>query len=259
MLKQTDQLLQLHEKEQAPAFHGVFTAKTADELKRVYDCWAETYDHTLAYDLAGDGQNHPTTELIAVLASAVPTTASIEYVLDVGAGTGAAGPLLVQQYGGPKGKGLKALVAFDLSEGMLKVAEQRQVYTAIVQGCCPNMEGARKVLSTPEGTYDLVVCAGTFTPNHAPASTLAELVELVRPGGFIAFSVRSYFFDDESSGFKSMQEELVSVGKWNLIADQERVYLPKENVLARYFVYQVAANPEHLKAGTSAIKRQKKN
>jgi len=33
-----------HEKERAEGFNGVFTARTADDLARAYDSWAETYD-----------------------------------------------------------------------------------------------------------------------------------------------------------------------------------------------------------------------
>ena len=81
----------LHEKESAKGFNGVFTATTRDELARAYDGWAATYDATVENELAGRGVNEPVVELMAVLKKVVSTC---EKVLDVGAGTGAAGPLL---------------------------------------------------------------------------------------------------------------------------------------------------------------------
>lgn len=220
-------------REQAPAFHGVFTAKTALEMEVVYDKWAETYDHTVKYDLAGDGENHPTTELIKTLAELLPADTDVQHVFDCGVGTGDAGPMLLEQY-----PGLQSLVAFDLSSGMLQKAKARKCYTLCVKGCCPDMTGASAACTSATKLYDLVFCAGTFTPNHAPPSTLEQLVQLVKKGGHIAFSIRSYFYEDESSGFKAAQRSLEENGKWTLVGSQERPYLPKEKVLAHYFVYQ---------------------
>jgi predicted TPR repeat methyltransferase len=216
-----------HAQESSEAFHGVFTAASPSALERVYDSWASTYDDTIAQELAGDGVNHPTTELIEVVKSALPPSADVRRVLDCGAGTGAAGPLLMDAYGP-----LDALVAFDLSARMLERAGARGCYTELVRGCCPDM-------SVVAGrAYDLVVCAGTFTPNHAPPTTLAALVPLVCRGGHIAFSVRSYFYADEASGFMAAQRALELDGSWLKVIEEERVYLPKEDVMALYFVYE---------------------
>ena len=112
---------------------------------------------------------------------------------------------------------------------MLEVARGRGCYTHIVHGRCPDMSAAADSL------YDLVFCAGTFTPNHAPPTTLAALLPLVQPGGYIGFSIRSYYYADDASGFKSAQQALVDDGSWSKVAEEERVYLPKEGVSALYF------------------------
>merc|ERR1711935_276322 len=42
-------------------------------------------------------------------------------------------------------------------------------------------------------SYDLVTCAGTFLDGHVgPSPALSELLHLVRPGGQLIFSVRSW-------------------------------------------------------------------
>ena len=62
---------------------------------------------------------------------------------------------------------LSSLVAFDISDGMLEQARGRGCYTAFVQGCCPDLSAVAHA-----APFDIVFCAGTFTRNHAPASTL---------------------------------------------------------------------------------------
>jgi len=208
------------------AFHGVFTADTPEKLEQVYDEWAKTYDDTVNNTLGGDGVNHPTGELFEVVKKHVPTAKAI---LDVGAGTGVAGPLLAAQYSPSQ------MIALDLSKGMLDVARalpNQGGYTDFVQACCPD-------LGTATGPYDLIFCAGTFTPNHAPPETLRTMLQVTQPGAFICFSVRNYYFDDVSSGFSTLQQAIVDEGKWELVAKEERIYLPKENVYAYNFVYKV--------------------
>ena len=226
----------VHSKESAAAFNGVFTATSNEELARAYDGWAATYDGTVADELSGDGTNRVTLNTVAALAEHVPAaTADVRRVLDCGAGTGAAGPLLAAAYGP-----LDALVAFDLSAGMLARAAARGCYTACVEGCCPDLGAAAAVCA--EG-FDVCFCAGTFTPNHAPASTLAALAAVTRPGGHVAFSVRTYYYEDPQSGFKAAAAALEAAGRWRAVAADERAYLPAEGVTALYFVYEVLAPP----------------
>ena len=55
----------IHTQEAHPAFRGVFSAGSSEDLAQIYDLWAVTYDNTVAHDLAGGGENHPTTGLAA--------------------------------------------------------------------------------------------------------------------------------------------------------------------------------------------------
>lgn len=299
-------------REIAPAFHGVFQAKTLQDLEKVYDSWAETYDETLENELSGDGVNHPVVELLATLREAkamkillenaldsvqkaspsqlIPfgdsgsesEQARQEYeakrdaelslsqfrtvnILDCGCGTGAAGRHLKEglfthalgKFDGvlPGWSGMRAnLIGFDLSLGMLKKCNPKY-YQKVAQGVCPDMTSAIQALNetqeyfahiSPEAShfvrskkFDLTFCAGVFTPNHAPPTTLEKLVEITNPGGLISFSIRTYFYEDESSGFKQEIQRLVEEKKWSKVHCEQRVYLPKETVYAFYFVFQV--------------------
>ena len=222
----------IHTQEAHPAFRGVFSAGSSEDLAQIYDLWAVTYDNTVAHDLAGGGENHPTTGLAATVASALSRADrdGVRTILDCGAGTGAAGPLLRQHF-----SRAESIVAFDLSKGMLERAAARGVYSDRIVGRCPDMGPA--LAACPDG-YDFIFCAGTFTPNHAPASTLESLANILRPGGHVAFNIRSYYFQAESSGFRREQARLCAEGRWELVADEERPYLPKEGVMARCFVFR---------------------
>ena len=265
----------LDSRESAAGFHGVFKAKTIGDLEKVYDQWAETFDKTVQFDLSGDGVNHPTVELMQTLKNCkaeeilfkrlkndrtmTEKTIALDHclnILDCGAGTGAAGKLIKEDLFGDiyyKGQGKDNiprinLVAFDLSQGMLDKCD-RSFYDALAKGACPDMSAAVQalgVIAKPTlgcfencAKYDLTFCAGTFTPNHAPPTTLQKLVEITNTNGLISFSIRTYFYEDETSGFKKEIERLSSEKKWIQIACEERIYLPKENVSAKYFVFQV--------------------
>jgi ubiquinone/menaquinone biosynthesis C-methylase UbiE len=206
---------------------ATFKADTPEKLAEVYDKWGATYDTDVKDKLAGDGINHPVTQLLEHLR---PHVVEAQSILDCGCGTGDAGPMLAEHFKP------ETMVALDLSQGMLAMAKARPQqggYTHFVQAQCPDLGDAKSM------KFDLVFCAGTFIPNHAPPETLRSCLEVVRPGGFISFSVRKYYFEEESSGFRALQEKLVAEQRWELVSREERPYLPKENVTAFDFTYKV--------------------
>jgi SAM-dependent methyltransferase len=94
---------------------AVYAAKGADEIARLYDGWAGTYEA----DMAKAGYRHPSIAT-ALLARYLPRGAAP--ILDAGAGTGLAGEWLGIL-------GYPQLEALDISEGMLAVARSKGVYS----------------------------------------------------------------------------------------------------------------------------------
>ena len=45
----------------------------------------------------------------------------------------------------------------------------------------------------PDDSYDAVAVCGVFTPNHAPASGLDELIRVTRPGGLLLFTALTHY------------------------------------------------------------------
>ena len=125
---------------------AVYDAGSPEEIARLYDGWAATYDAEMAIA----GYRHPTIG-VALLARHLP--AGSTPVLDAGCGTGIAGSWL-GILGYPRVEGL------DISEGMLAVARARGGYAELHQAAL----GAR--LAFGDGHFAGVLAAGVFTTGH---------------------------------------------------------------------------------------------
>ena len=98
---------------------AVYDAAGSEDVARIYDGWAETYDA----EMASAGYRHPSI-CLALLARYLPRGAGP--LLDAGAGTG-----LIGEWLGILGYG--PVEALDLSAGMLAVARAKGVYVKLHQ------------------------------------------------------------------------------------------------------------------------------
>ena len=171
----------------------VYGSTTNQELEERYDQWATEYDRDLADDFAWNAPDNGA----RVLASLVPADAN---VLDAGAGTGLAGICLAVA-------GFTRMAAMDISQGMLDVAKEKNVYTSFHQ----MVMGETLGFETDE--FDAVISIGVFTLGHAPISSFDELVRVTKPGGYIVFSLRTDMVDD---GYQDYFNKLESAGQWKL-------------------------------------------
>lgn len=199
----------------------VYSSRNEQELEERYDQWAEEYDADLESDF---GWLSPQ-RTADTLAKYVARDAAI---LDAGAGTGLVGQCLHDL-------GYRNLTAMDLSQGMLEVARQKNIY----QGLDQMTMGETLGYATDQ--FDASVVVGVFTQGHAPASSLDELVRVTKPGGHIVFSLRTD--THRESGFKEKQETLAAAGLWQLVEVTDTFQpLPKgePEVLHQVWVYQVS-------------------
>jgi len=180
-----------HAKADPRRFYG---AADQAELTSRYDEAAEVYDEAMESDVGWTGH----LRLAEAIARHVEPAARL---LDAGAGTGMLGEKLAA-------RGFANMDANDLSPGMLARARAKGIYRD-----CRVME-LGKPLDYPDGAYDAVAVCGVFTPNHAPASALDELVRIARPGGLVLYTLRS---DETPPGFAEKQEELARRGLWQLV------------------------------------------
>jgi SAM-dependent methyltransferase len=168
---------------------AVYGAKTPDEVARLYDLWAATYDA----DMVAAGYRHPAIAS-AMFARAVPKGAGP--VLDAGAGTGLIGTLLAIL-------GYPNIEALDISEGMLAVARAKGVYSAL----------HRLALGGPlpfaDGHFAGVISTGVFTSGHVGAEGLPELVRICRPGGAVVLTVKETVW---KAGVGAAVADLIAAG-----------------------------------------------
>ena len=87
---------------------------------------------------------------------------------------------------------------------MLDEAQAKGCYRALQQ------VDLNQPLQTAAGTYDAVICIGTFTLGHVQPEALREMVRVTKSGGVICFTVRDEFW--LKSEFGKLLNELEQTG-----------------------------------------------
>jgi predicted TPR repeat methyltransferase len=143
---------------------------SAAEAAEVYADWGTTYDEDVFGRLGFIGSAR-IAELLAVHLRD-PTVP----VLDLGCGTGAVGVRLAEL-------GLTTIDGVDLSREMLAVAERTGAYRTLMVA---DLTASDADLGAG---YGATVSAGTFTSGHVGPDAVPRLLELLAPGGLLAWVV----------------------------------------------------------------------
>ena len=147
-----------------------FRAPSMAALILGYDAWAATYDE----DVRRLGYATPERIADALCECVADRNARL---LDVGAGTGLLGKEL-------HGRGFRHLIGMDASYGMLSEAARKGIYGGL----------SRMALGRPLGfanqTFDGLLAAGIFSSGHVSPESFTEICRVVRPGGWVVFSLK---------------------------------------------------------------------
>lgn len=188
---------------------AAYAVADKSEIEEFYRHWADDYDEQmqagLGYvspaliveKLAAYFQTGQVVEGIGEPAVDAVSEDGVDAIVDIGCGTGLVAEELVSN-------GYSVIDGIDLSEAMLKVAGNRGVYRDLVRA------DLTEPLPLDKDMYAAAVCAGTFTHGHVGPQALDEIVRIVKPQGWLAFTV--HFDLWESAGFSDKLKSLVSSG-----------------------------------------------
>lgn len=150
-------------------------ALNIQKLKSVYDHVAKRYDFQHSIFTAGSDQR----------GRKLLVEKSVRFgdrVLDCGSGTGSTA-LLAAQKVGTTGK----VELFDLSDGMLAVAEERAAEAGF-QERVEFQTGDMLNLPYEDNSFDAVLSTYSICPLHDPAKGVLELYRVLKPGGHIGIA-----------------------------------------------------------------------
>ena len=187
-------------------------AKNDNRLTEVYRDWAKKYDYDNDHVLGTVSQPKSVNLLSTRLKD---KTAKI---IDVGCGTGLVGEKL-------KAKDFIYFDGLDISKDMLSIAKSRG-YRNLFLG------SLNKQLPLLDDAYDAAMCIGVFTHGHVSSDGFNELCRIVKPGGYVCFTINEGVF--EEYGFKEMIAEFQLNKAWEVISLYKDDYMTLENVKGYY-------------------------
>ena len=187
-------------------------AKNDNRLTEVYRDWAKKYDYDNDHVLGTVSQPKSVSLLSTRLKD---KTAKI---IDVGCGTGLVGEKL-------KAKDFINFDGLDISKDMLSIAKSRG-YRNLFLG------SLNKQLPVLDDAYDAAMCIGVFTHGHVSSDRFNELCRIVKPGGYVCFTINEGVF--EEYGFKEMIAEFQLNKVWEVISLYKDDYMTLENVKGYY-------------------------
>ena len=187
-------------------------AKNDNRLMEVYRDWAKKYDYDNDNVLGTVSQPKSVSLLSTRLKD---KTAKI---IDVGCGTGLVGEKL-------KAKDFINFDGLDISKDMLSIAKSRG-YRNLFLG------SLNKQLPVLDDAYDAAMCIGVFTHGHVSSDGFNELCRIVKPGGYVCFTINEGVF--EEYGFKEMIAEFQLNKVWEVITLYKDDYMTLENVKGYY-------------------------
>ncbi len=196
----------------------LWTSHSTEEFQEIYSNWASEYDS----DVAEWGYATPARIALALRQSG----ANVEKpVLDFGCGTGLSGIAL-------KSVGFDVIDGTDISDEMLALAEQKGVYRQVWVSE-PGTLGHIK-----RGDYPIITATGVISLGAEPPETLDLLLDVLAPGGLLAFS-----FNDATLADRSYTDRLdiaLLAPDTELVFEELGPHLPAKNMQSAVYVLHKA-------------------
>ncbi|XP_066269138.1 methyltransferase-like protein 27 [Branchiostoma lanceolatum] len=179
---------------------------TPEGTAKCYNDWSGTYDREIMTQLSCTGPRECADSLEKALDG---STRKEVRILDVAAGTGLVAERLVR-------KGFTNIDAVDGSQGMLDLAEKKQIYRRLICDFVgPNP------LDIENDTYDAIACCAGFAAGHMKDDCLPELIRVVKPGGYIVLTFREEWlhqYEEYKDKLEPAMARLQDQGLWERVS-----------------------------------------
>lgn len=173
----------------------VYAARTDTERQTAYDNWSSDYDR----DVSSFGIQLP---YVGATVFARWVGLGTAPVLDAGCGTGMHTlPLCLMGYKGFHG--------IDLSEGMLVIAKERQIYDSLT------VMALGQTLDFPDDHFEVTYSIGCLAPGNAPPKSLDEFIRVTKQGGLVIWSTHVNQ-SEQTKPYHDYRENLTEKGLWTL-------------------------------------------
>jgi predicted TPR repeat methyltransferase len=208
------------EKRKAKAFLAdAYALETQADALAFYDRWADEYDAQLER-----GLRYLAPRALAE-ALARHHAAGDAPILDIGCGTGLTGCCL-------RDLGFRVIDGIDLSEPMLRKAEEKGVYRRLIEA------DLNVALPLDDGVYAAAVSTGTFTLGHVGPEPIDEVLRVLAPGAILACTVHTAIWD--SKGFSAKFAGLERCGAIRAVAQETGCFFEAGEPTARYCVFRLS-------------------
>ena len=196
----------------------IYKLKKTDEVMKYYDEWGEgnKYDKDMVdWNYTGPKE---TTEVFAK-----HQRDKNAKIYDAGCGTGLVAVEL-RKYG------FNNFYGADLSKKLLELVPDN-LYKKLDQ------IDLNKKIDEDDGTFDAIMCVGTFTFGHVKPPALDEFVRITKNKGLICFTINEGIY--EEYGFDKKIEQLKNEKKWKEIEFFKSDYIASKDVNAWLGLYEV--------------------
>lgn len=183
----------------SPKLEDAYSVQTPEDNRHLYAKWAATYESGF---VAGEKYRYPKA-IAEVFAETVPND-SINFIVDIGTGTGLTGTYLSTH------RNASVIDGIDISPEMLAHAREKRredgtlVYRELFE------RDLTTQVTTHNSPYDALICSGTFTHGHLGPGALDNIIPLVRAGGWLVIGVNNEHF--AARGFEVKLRQLTDSG-----------------------------------------------
>ena len=125
----------------------------------------------------------------------------------------------------------KNIVGVDFSQEMIDRALKKNVYQSL------SLCDLTKKLEFEDGSFDAIICAGTFTCGHVGPKALNEMVRITKNEGYICFTVRKQEW--EAAPYESIIQSLEDSESWLEVERHTSDYNTQEDINCQLCLFQV--------------------